>query len=378
MSMSLSQEELDYGEDEDDGIDNDVEMAAELSQSSAVAAETSIVCVDDEEMPTKDSDEPKDTHQAELFTYSVVSPERDKHRPETDWPQLPSRWTSPSTSTAGDSGIESVASSVHPDTEHRKAESLIIRQTSGSPEIQPPAPLKESDVTELRGKKCYLAYHQYPTYPKIKTDYSFLRKRNAPANRHQLLHLCHDGTDAELLIYLEELVGDVFHYKKAVIFARRRERLMDIRWGLKKHCKLDCLLIDSGYEVPKIFKICDYFAEFKRRILLCHTHILPSKKALKDTDLVIWWHVPRTVEDFMEIKSRLTVPKALILVILKQENDWQFLDAMEKMENRPESGLVFPEFCLNSTDEVYAGFMNSRLSYNREKEAEALAVVDEE
>ena len=112
-------------------------------------------------------------------------------------------------------------------------------------------------------------------------------------------------------------------------------------------------------------KVCDYFADCRRRILLCHTHILPSKKALKDTNLVIWWNQPRTVEDFMEVKSRLTVPKALILVILKQEDDWQFLDAMEN-----QAGLVFPEFALNSVDEVYAGFINSRIGQNLEEKDE--------
>ena len=136
-----------------------------------------------------------------------------------------------------------MASLSHVEVE-KEAEALVIRQRSHSPEIFPPE-LDPNLVQRLRSKKCYLAYHQYPTYPKIKPDYDFLKKRNRPANTHQLLHLCHEGTEAELLTRLEELVGDVFHYTKVVIFARRRERLLDIKWGLKKHCKLECLLIDS-------------------------------------------------------------------------------------------------------------------------------------
>lgn len=121
------------------------------------------------------------------------------------------------------------------------------RSTDGSIATSNPdvTSVEREPLPPMTRKKCYLAYHELEGFPKIRPDYPFLqlsRGRSRPPEIHQFLHLCHDGDEEQLLHRLQYLLTEVFECNKVVIFARRSERLVNIRKALQKH-KMDSYLL---------------------------------------------------------------------------------------------------------------------------------------
>ncbi|OWA51686.1 hypothetical protein BV898_16159 [Hypsibius exemplaris] len=276
-------------------------------------------------------------------------------------------WASPGGST-GDSGIESGASGTDqarsnssPDISSNESE----RNESLSPVFEEPSTsavkFESSDAASTcpataviaKRRLCHLAYHHLPGYPRIRPTYPFLHpKRDEIPAKHQLLHLCHDGPEHELLVKLQQIIT-TFDYVKVVVFARRTERLLDIKVALKKNCSVDSLLIPGEASSEKVEKVCSQFAEMRRPCLICSADVLPSTSALSGVNLVVWWNLPYNLDHLIAITTRLN-ERALILVVVKQEDDWEFLnDAHERGQ------VVFPEIDLDSTDPAVAGFINT-------------------
>ncbi|XP_055330284.1 uncharacterized protein LOC129582712 [Paramacrobiotus metropolitanus] len=225
-----------------------------------------------------------------------------------------------------------------------------------SPEIFPPGynttppACAHADITK---KLCYLAYHELPGYPLLQTSYTFLKRRYPPV-RHQFLHVCHYETEKELMQRLCHFLTDTFDYDKVVIIAKRSERAEDIRNALKHLCDLDSLLITDESPKERNTKIFDHFQRGTRRILVCPASTHPPSRCLSGVNLVVYWNSPWTGIHFEWMLDRLPA-KALILMVLKQQHDWKYLQLCKERY-----GIVFPELDVDSRNEDYAGFINAR------------------
>lgn len=100
-----------------------------------------------------------------------------------------------------------------------------------------------------------------------------------------------------------------------------------------------------------------HFEQGTRRILLCAANITPPVRCLNGVNLVVYWNTPwpQKGSDLQAMKDRIPT-KALILVFIKQEVDWEFLD------NRKADGILFPELDIDSEEPQYAGFINVKFA----------------
>lgn len=226
----------------------------------------------------------------------------------------------------------------------RNSEELMISGDERSPSPHSAAFTPEEPVPNLKiipppKRICHKAYHSVEGYPDIQQSLDVsLPPGDHDKYDHQFLHLCCDEGETKLLEMIRKILTEgLLSYTKVVIFVRRDERLRDLKRGLQAH-NFDSFVVKITTPEKQRKKIWSLFGEADgRRCLLSSCSIIPPSWALVNCNFVIWWNIPWTKTHFLNVQNLLTCDST-VLVVLKQKQDWRFLESFREYQ------LLFPEF----------------------------------